>query len=273
MFFSDYHTHTNFSSDSDTPMEAMVDCAVALGLKEIAFTDHVDIDYPNLDTIFTIDYQEYANAIKKFKEKYQEKINIKIGVEIGLQPHIQKEVHDLTEKNFYDFVIGSTHAVDKKELYGNDFFQGLTQKEAYRRYFEDVLNSVTQFNEFCVYGHIDYINRYGDYGNRVLVYEDYEDITDEILKKLIQKGKGLEINTSGFKYGLGYAHPQLPLLKRYRQLGGEIITIGSDAHGPEHIAFHFDYAYQMLQAAGFRYFTVFTNQKPEFLPLDKFVRS
>ena len=103
--------------------------------------------------------------------------------------------------------------------------------------------------------------------NRFYTYEAYADIIDEILRKLISMGKGIEVNTAGFKYGLGHPNPTEAVLLRYHELGGEILTLGADAHAPEHVAYAFDRLPQILRHAGFRYFTVFTGRKPDFLPL------
>ena len=99
-------------------------------------------------------------------------------------------------------------------------------------------------------------------------YHKYSDVIDEILKTLIQKGKGIEINTGGFKYGLGHPNPTEEILFRYHELGGEIITVGSDAHTPEHVGYAFDRVPEILTRAGFRYVTVFQNRQPVFIPLN-----
>ena len=88
---------------------------------------------------------------------------------------------------------------------------------------------------------------------------------DEILRKLVSLGKGIELNTGGFKYGLGHPHPTEEIIRRYRELGGEIITVGADAHKPEHVAFDFAKVPSILKEAGFTHYTVFKNRKPEFI--------
>jgi histidinol-phosphatase (PHP family) len=118
--------------------------------------------------------------------------------------------------------------------------------------------------DFDVYGHIDYVVRYGPNKNRFYTYEKYSDVIDEILRTLIARGKGIELNTAGFKYGLGHPNPTEEILARYRELGGEILTIGSDAHAPEQIAYDFAKVTEILRQAGFRFYTVFTARKPEF---------
>lgn len=268
MFFADYHTHSNFSSDSTTPMEQNIQRAIELGLQEIAVTDHIDFDYPDLNFPFMFNYDEYRKHVDFLKEKYGHCIKIILGVEIGIQPHVYSLINNLVHSNHYDFIIGSTHCIDKFDLCTNQFFEGKTKHDSYVGYFKEVLYNIENCPIFNVYGHVDFINRYGNFADKTMNYEEFAFITDEILKALIKKEKGIEINTSGFRYGLGHTHPQLPLVKRYRQLGGEIITVGSDAHIPGDITRDFHIAYQMLKSAGFKYITTFENQKPSFVKIN-----
>ena len=128
-------------------------------------------------------------------------------------------------------------------------------------------NNPSGISSFDTYGHIDYIVRYGPNKNRDYSYRKYADIFDEILKQLISREIGMEINTGGYHYGLGEPNPCTDIIRRYRELGGEIITIGADAHTPEKIGYAFDKAAQVLTACGFRYYTIFKNRKPEFVTL------
>lgn len=267
MFIADYHTHCSYSSDSEAPMECMIKKAIELGLKEIAFTDHLDYNYPDIAFSFLINYNDYSKTFFELKEKYKNKIKILFGVEIGLQPNIKKQIDNFCSNMELDFIIASTHVVDRLDLYNGDFFCNKTQTQAYTRYFEDVLNNINIHDNFNVYGHLDYINRYGNYTNKKLNYIDYNNIIDEILKALLAKNKGIEINTSGYRYNLNQTHPQLSILKRYKELGGEIITIGSDAHKTNDIASKFDVAYLMLKQVGFKYITLFDKQKPMFVEI------
>lgn len=113
-------------------------------------------------------------------------------------------------------------------------------------------------------GHLDYVVRYGKNQAESYAWYQYADCIDEILKHLIYNGKGLELNTAGLKYGLGFAHPYPEILRRYKELGGEIITIGSDAHRPEHIAYDFAKAKEILKRFGFKYYSQFTGRKVMF---------
>ena len=114
-------------------------------------------------------------------------------------------------------------------------------------------------------GHLDYVTRYGRNQAEEYSYAGFADIIDQILRYLIERGKGIELNTAGLKYGLPYAHPHIDILRRYRELGGEILTIGSDAHKPEHVAYDFYKVREILEMSGFRYYTEFVGRKPVFL--------
>lgn len=266
MFYADYHTHSSFSSDSDTPMEENIKKAISLDLKEIAATDHMDFAYPDPDYPFLFDYESYSKEIHRLREKYGDKIKILKGVEIGIQNHVMPQIKELVKNNQYDFIIGSTHVVqDGLDLCVNDFFEGKEQQQAYEEYFEEVLYNVEHYDFFNVYGHIDFVNRYGNYQNKQIDYARMAPITDKIFKTLIEKEKGIEINTSGFRYGVGSPHPAFELIKRYHDLGGKIITVGSDTHKPEQMTYKFDIAYKMLKEAGFEYITVFDNKIPSFI--------
>ena len=135
----------------------------------------------------------------------------------------------------------------------------------------EVLENIDLFPEISVYGHLDFINRYGKgvYENyKEFNYELHQDILDKILKKLISKNIGLEVNTSGFRYGLDNFHPHINILKRYKELGGKIITIGSDSHKAEDIMRNFDKVKRMLKELGFNSYCTFKNRKVEYRDLD-----
>ncbi len=262
MFFADYHVHTIYSSDSEAPVEAVINSAIDKGLTEIAFTDHVDFD-PRYT--FT-DYDKYIPRMLELREKYKDKISIICGVEIGLESKWAKYINHLTGSHPFDFIIGSSHAVQTLDVYYDrqKFFGDKTKEEAYTIYFEEILKNIETCNDFCVYGHLDYITRYGTYTDNSLEYKDYADLIDEILKKLINKGKGIEVNTSGFRYGIDNVYPQKDIIKRYKELGGEIITAGSDSHKSEVVGDHIDFAYNLIKDCGFNYITRFKQRKPVF---------
>ena len=255
----------------------MADEAVRKGLKTICFTDHFDKDDLEWGEEGIFDVDAYFVEMQKLQEEYAGKLNIRIGIELGLRTYLKDYYEELTKKYPFDFVIGSVHNVPyKKDVEGNilytdpaaeKLFTDRTDKEAYRLMMETTLENVRTSDCFQTLGHLDYVVRYGKSGEKEYSYTDYADIIDEILKLLIEKEKGLEVNSAGLKYGLPFAHPHPDVLKRYRELGGEIITIGADAHKPEHIAYDFAKAEEILKSCGFKYYTEFFEQKPVFKQL------
>lgn len=277
MIQADMHMHTWFSTDSEACPRDMADEAVRKGLKTICFTDHFDKDDLEWGEEGIFDVDAYFVEMQKLQEEYAGKLNIRIGIELGLRTYLKDYYEELTKKYPFDFVIGSVHNVPyKKDAEGNilytdpaaeKLFTDRTDKEAYRLMMETTLENVRTSDCFQTLGHLDYVVRYGKSREKEYSYTDYADIIDEILKLLIEKEKGLEVNSAGLKYGLPFAHPHPDVLKRYRELGGGIITIGADAHKPEHIAYDFAKAEEILKSCGFKYYTEFFEQKPVFKQL------
>lgn len=277
MIQADMHMHTWFSTDSEACPRDMADEAVRKGLKTICFTDHFDKDDLEWGEEGIFDVDAYFVEMQKLQEEYAGKLNIRIGIELGLRTYLKDYYEELTKKYPFDFVIGSVHNVPyKKDAEGNilytdpaaeKLFTDRTDKEAYRLMMETTLENVRTSDCFQTLGHLDYVVRYGKSREKEYSYTDYADIIDEILKLLIEKEKGLEVNSAGLKYGLPFAHPHPDVLNRYRELGGEIITIGADAHKPEHIAYDFAKAEEILKSCGFKYYTEFFEQKPVFKQL------
>lgn len=268
---SDYHLHSSFSGDSDAPMEAMIERAVSLGMKNMCFTEHMDIDYVYVkeeDTgMFDLNTDSYLFDLIKYKEKYADKINIYFGVELGLQSHLARDLSKYVKEYDFDFVIGSSHLCNRKDPYFPYFYEGRPEEEAYREYFSSILDNLKVFQNFDVYGHLDYVVRYGPNRDKNYSYEKYKDVLDSILQKLIDMEKGIEVNTGGVSYGLKELNPCTGVLKRYRELGGEIIAIGSDAHSPDRILKDFDRAADILKTCGYKYYTIFAKRMPEFVRL------
>ncbi len=263
----DVHMHTSFSGDSDTAVQDMIEMAISRNLDGICITDHLDFDYPQEPDLFLLDLPRYDKEIRRYQALYADRIPVCFGIELGLQPHLADRHRRILCDYAFDFVIGSSHVVHGTDPYYPEYYHGRTEAEAYREYFESILENIAAFDDFDVYGHIDYVVRYGPNKNNEYSYEKYKDVLDEILRVLIEKGKGIEVNTAGFKYGLGQPNPAQDVLFRYRELGGEIITLGADAHVPEHVAYDFHKLPDLLKACGFSRYTVFHNRKPEFLSL------
>lgn len=268
---ADYHLHSSFSGDSQASMEEMILRGTELKFERLCFTEHMDFDYPVSDYApagyFLLDTDTYYNELNYMREKYDGQVKVCFGVELGLQTHLSRKHDEYTGSYNFDFIIASSHLSNGKDPYLPEFYEGISIKSAYREYFESIIDNILVFDNFDVYGHLDYAVRYGKNKDRDYFFDDYREVFDEILTVLVNKGKGLEINTGGMIYGLKDLHPSNAILKRYKQLGGEIITIGSDAHTVKDIARGFDRAADVLKECGFKYYTVFEKRVAIFLPL------
>lgn len=264
---ADYHLHSHFSGDSQAPMEEMIQQGIHLGLTHMCFTEHMDIDYIYADgqeEMFLLNTDSYLYDLIRCKEKYQDSIKLAFGVELGLQPHITKELAKYVKAFDFDFVIASSHLCNRKDPYYPSFFEGRTEEEAFMEYFTATLENIKKFSNFDVCGHLDYVVRYSPSLDQNYSYEAYRTVLDAILTLLIDREKGIEINTGGLKNGLRDVHPCKGVIKRYKELGGEIVTIGSDAHTPQDIARSFAQAEQVLTDCGFRYYCTFHGRMAEY---------
>lgn len=258
--YADCHIHTEFSGDSETPMKAQLDRAVSLGIEQVCITDHNDFDVVS-DIDFNLDFPGYFREIERLREVYYPKITLLAGVEQGLQEHLKNYLDEISRKYPFDFIIGSVHFIDGLDPYYPEYFEK-NGKSSYSRYFETILQCIKEIKSYDSLGHLDYIVRYGADKGLSYSYGEYADQTDEILKTLITDGKALECNTSPFAGGSSEPNPCRDVLVRYRELGGELITIGSDAHSTENIGCGFDRAGDLLKSCGFEYYAVYKNRKP-----------
>jgi len=236
--------------------------AIRLGLGGIAFTDHIDLDVEGIDYEFDLD--QYFAEISMVKDKYSEKIKILSAVEVGIQPHVIDKSLQLINGYNFDYILASVHLVDRGNPYRKGFYDGKEKHEIYERYLQEIYYMIRHFEKFDMVGHFEYIIRKASYADRSLRYADHSDIFDEIMEELIQQGRGFELNTATFRKDTPDAQYDIEILKRYRQLGGELICLASDAHDQESISLKFDYYAQMLRDVGFKYTVHFENRKPVF---------
>lgn len=254
---ADYHVHTQFSDDSTMPMEEAVLQAMAMGLDEICFTEHIDY---GVKTDLNCNCDKYFRELKRCRDMWGDKLKIRSGMEFGMQVHTIGLFQETFDRYPFDFIILSCHEVEDLEFWNYEFQQGRSQDEYNRRYYEEILNVVKKYNDYSVLGHLDMIRRYdrnGDYP-----FEKIRDVVEEILRQVIDKGKGIEVNTSCFRYRLSDLTPGKEILKLYRQMGGEIITIGSDAHTPKWIGWESAGVQEELREMGFSGLYTFENMKP-----------
>ena len=262
----DFHIHTNFSSDSKVAMESMVMAGIDKGLKELCFTDHVEFGSIPPFEKKAFDVGVYACEIERLREKYGKQISIKMGAEIGYQTHVVDKMSAFTRSADFDFILCSLHAVDEVKVHNKALLKGRTTEAVFAKYFEAYYDCVKDDVIFNVLGHFDLLKRYTPYKGEK-VFKDNFDVIEATFKHLIENGKGIEVNTSGFRFKLGHTLPTTDFLKLYKNLGGEIITIGSDAHSPGYVADKFDYTYDLLKSVGFDYITRFEKMKPKFIKI------
>ena len=163
MKLCDHHLHSEFSDDSETELTDIVEQALHLGMSEICITDHHDIDYPKDEEghTFLLDTDRYISAVRKLQEQYKNKLTIRLGVELGLMSHIADKIIAYTDKyHDFDFIIGSSHLVYGKDPYYPAYYEGRSEKEALLEYFESILANVQTFDNYSIYGHLDYAVRY-----------------------------------------------------------------------------------------------------------------
>lgn len=261
----DCHMHTKFSTDSNMDASIACDTAIGLGLNGIALTDHVDFDFPGED--YMIDFNKYFAEMTVVREKYSDRIKLLYSVEVGIQPHVLTESMQLITGYPFDYVLASVHIIDGVDPYLREYYKDKSKIDAYERYLQKIYFMIKNLDSFDMVGHLEYIIRYSNYADRTLRYSDHKETIDAILIELIQQGRGFEVNTGTYRNETADAQYDFEVLKRYRELGGELICLGSDAHRPEHIGVRFDYFAQMLREAGFKYTVHFEKRKPVFDPL------
>ena len=276
--YTDYHIHTEFSDDSLERMETHIERAMELGMDELCFTDHVDYgikpDWDEWDKpfeihegkyhILNVNYPEYFAKLLRMRRIYQGKMVIKAGLEFGVQSHTIPQYKKLIEQygNQLDFVLLSIHEVDDTEFWTGDFQKGRTQEEYNMRYYEEMLAVVENFHDYSVLAHVDLISRYDKAG--LYPFEKIKPILTKIFQTAIADGKGIELNTSSTHYQLKYTTPSRDILRLYRDLGGRIITIGSDAHNVKRLAEYVPESMQILRELGFTEFCTFKKMEPIF---------
>ena len=256
----DYHMHTRVSFDGHDTGIQMAEAARKAGLKEICFTDHLDYDPLGKMGILAFDTDRYR---AEYDQLEIPGLKIRRGMEFGMTVDNRELFRKDLQRYPFDFVIGSMHFVDGLDIYEPPFWANITPKEAERRYFEQLVDCVRDHDLFDVLGHITYIGKLAaNPCRRAIAYADYKEYVDEILKILVARGKGIEINTSGVDRCGAYL-PDIDYMRRFKELGGEIVTVGSDAHDESRVGQYCTEACRMV-ADVFGYVCTFENRKPIF---------
>ncbi|MGI5893691.1 MAG: histidinol-phosphatase HisJ family protein [Candidatus Merdivicinus sp.] len=266
---ADYHMHTHFSPDSRSEPEKMCEAAIAAGLREIAVTDHFELmpagDFPDGKYLIST-MQAQQRALERCREKYGSQLIIRNGIEVGQPQCDPNYAAELMRSVSFDYVIGSVHKMKGRDLglieYPDEKIPALVAEDL------SMLYQLADTGDFDCMGHLDIIKRYAAIKGKKIDLMDYREQLDPILRRLAERGKGLEINTSGLRQAARETLPSMQVLTEFRSLGGEILTIGSDAHRPEDVAAGFEDALKAAKAAGFRYLALYENRTPHFYPID-----
>lgn len=261
MLQQDYHVHCSNSPDSSEPLEEICKGATAGGLKEIMVTDHYEMftDAYGCDS-FRPEYLDHAfQVMTACREQFQDRLYVGFGIELGQWQLQQEAARQVVETYPFDFVIASYHKMDDVDLKYYRY-QELDTKKLCRRYLEGLL-TIAQTGDFDCMGHLDLIKRYAAGQGVSIRVEDEEELVREILKTLVKRDKGLELNTSGLRQSVGEPFPSRKILTWYREAGGRILTVGSDAHRRADVGAGRSQAEQLLLEVGFTEITYFRGRK------------
>ena len=254
----DYHVHTRYSADAESPMAELVVAGLRAGLHGIAFTDHLEW-YPEDDATGYLSLERYFAELREVQAKYGQQIQLLAGLEMGSSHRFLPQARALLAVWPWDYILGSVHWV--AGLPGWEpvaFAEGM--ERAYQRYFEELV-LLAEEGEYDVLAHFDLVQRDAwTLCGRTLPLTPYKPLIHRVLKAVIARGKGLEINTSPWSMGLAVPAPGLTILHWYRELGGEILVLGSDAHHPDQVGQHFARARELAREAGFTRLARFKNR-------------
>ena len=269
---ADLHTHSRCSFDGapEATVDALCEAAIARGLSHLAVTDHCDIN-GEIEGIYAIlDKDAVFDAVCNAKKKYADRLTLLFGVELGQAYQYPKEARALLDRYPYDIVLGSLHNLrGEQDFYYMDY-TSLTDAQIadlFDRSLDETLE-LLDFDGIHVLTHLTYMHRYVRRGGKDINLAPFSDKIATVLKRVIEKGIALELNTSALpKERGGVLSPTKEILSLYHSLGGRLISLGSDAHAPQKVAQHFDAARQTLLDCGFTELSVPTREKLLTFPI------
>lgn len=264
----DMHTHTDNSFDGNHSPVYMCEAACNKGLRAIAFTDHCEVD-----TFYKNDGERNVRQayfeIAKAKSAFIGKLLVLNGIELGQPAYDIPTANKIVDENKFDVVIGSVHNLrERQDFYFIEDFSEIDIEATMKEYFNEILDML-QWGRFDILAHLTYPFRYMYSKNHIT--EDinkYKVQVDDILKLAAEKDIALEINTAGLRQPINRLSPEAETVKRFRELGGKLITIGSDAHYAQHIAVGMGTAVDAAVAAGFNAVTIFQKRHPIEIPIE-----
>ena len=275
MVLFDNHNHSQFSFDGKrTSVEASARAAAEAGLGGICFTDHCDHYVPPMKASFENVVPEYFNVeeqqaeISRVQSLIGDRTRLLKGIEIGMYEEYHEQIRKVLDENSFDQIIASVHYIEKTDPYYGGYYDGKDWKQAYGTYLETIYREMKWLEDFDIMGHYDYIVRYASYPVTSIRYRDFSDIFDEMFRYLIQEGKALEINTKSYEGHRGrMVELDNDVLLRYREMGGEIVSLGSDSHEPSRVGAGFTGHAAFLKSLGFRWTAHYESRRLIQLPL------
>ncbi|CAN5425233.1 histidinol-phosphatase HisJ family protein [soil metagenome] len=260
----DYHMHSNFSCDCKVPMADMCRSAISKQMPEIGFSEHYDLQ-PGETCVDWFRPEPWFAELERCRHEFAGRLTIRAGIEIG-EPHIyQAEAQAMLARYPFDYALGSLHWVGEDSVFDINYFKTYPADEAFGRFFVE-LEKMTRLGGFDILSHFDVPVRtahavYGAYEP-----ERYEELIRLVLRNCIDNGIALDLNTKGLLIKANRMTPGLEILRWYAEMGGERITLGADAHKPEHVGAHLDTAMAIARQAGLKYLTYFKQRQATLVP-------
>jgi histidinol-phosphatase (PHP family) len=264
----DYHVHTEFSNDCAIPMQEQCETALRAGIAQIAFTEHEE-NNPNEYLPFSFDHPAYFAEVERCRSLCEDQLTIRAAIEISEPHRYAIEAERVLRRHPWDFVLGSLHWLTTDiNTNSPNFFRGFGDwRESFRAYFREMLLMARQ-GDFDVLAHLDYPARYSvPYCGSAYDICEYEHEIRPVLRALIERGKGLEINTGSLRKRLPNPCPPQIVVNWYREMGGSILTVGSDAHRSQDVGADITLALQIARDAGFTHIAVYERRKPSLIPI------
>lgn len=259
----DYHLHSSFSGDGQSSIEIICRAARDKGLTHIAITDHHDIGNPKYELA---DLKGYVAELERCRALFED-IDIAFGMEMDYRPETWDRMRGIPESICLDFALLSLHFIDGIDPYLPEYFDGRSQRQGYELYLERLAGMIEVTCGPWVLSHLTYVSKFARFDDPQLRYAEYAEGLDEVLRLAVAKGYGLEVNASGINNNAGLL-PGGDILARFRQLGGEIVTVGSDAHREENAGRWVADAQAAAKEAGFTRLAAFKGLKPHFITID-----
>lgn len=266
-YISDSHVHSDCSRDGNDPTMMMCESAARLGFYALTMTDHCECNVYTAEAYDRSIRQSYFEA-RKAAVVFRERLHIYAGIELGQPMQDLSAAEDALDACEFDFVLASVHNVKNQKDFFDLDYTAVSVSEVLGRYFDEMMEMIS-WGRFDALSHLTYPWRYivGEHEIRIRDI-DYQDRIDAVLRALIQKRKALEINTSGLRQKLGRTMPDLPVLQRYRELGGRLVTLGSDAHRWADVGGGIESGLELLRQAKFTHFCIYSHHEPIYLPIE-----